>query len=66
MASNLVLESNFGNLRGVSRLNDVDYAKETTMAKWNILYKSATSMLAQANANPQLAMTLPSYFRARP
>ena len=25
------------------------------MAKWNILYKSATSMLAQANANPQLA-----------
>ena len=60
MASNLVLESNFGNLRGaVSRLNDVDYAKETTaMAKWNILYKSSTSMLAQANTNPQLAMTL--------
>ena len=60
MASNLVLESNFGNLRGaVSRLSDVNYAEETTaMTKWNILYKSATAMLSQANANPQVAMTL--------
>ena len=60
MASSQILESNFGNLRGaVSRLNDVDYSEESTaMAKWNILYNSATSMLSQANANPQIAMTL--------
>ena len=59
-ASSSILESNFGNLRqAVSRLNDVDVATEaTTMAKYQILYQSATAMLSQANANPNVAMTL--------
>ena len=59
-ASSNILESNFGNLQqAVSRLNDVDLATETTtMAKYQILYQSATAMLSQANANPNVAMTL--------
>jgi flagellin len=59
-ASSSILESNFGNLRqAVSRLNDVDVATEaTTMAKYQILYQSATAMLSQANATPNVAMTL--------
>ena len=59
-ASSNILESNFGNLReAVSRLNDVDVATEaTTMAKYQILYQSATAMLSQANATPNVAMTL--------
>ena len=59
-ASSNILESNFGNLQqAVSRLNDVDLATETTtMAKYQILYQSATAMLSQANATPNVAMTL--------
>ena len=59
-ASSNILESNFGNLQqAVSRLNDVDVATEaTTMAKYQILYQSATAMLSQANATPNVAMTL--------
>ena len=59
-ASSSILESNFGNLReAVSRLNDLDVATEaTTMAKYQILYQSATAMLSQANATPNVAMTL--------
>jgi flagellin len=42
-----------------SQLMDVDVATEsTTYAKYQILVQSATSMLAQANANPQSVLKL--------
>ena len=42
-----------------SRIRDVDFADETTsFTKHQILTQSATSMLAQANAVPQGALSL--------
>lgn len=42
-----------------SRIADVDVAQESTeFARLNILVQSGTSMLAQANARPQLALQL--------
>ena len=42
-----------------SRIRDADYAEETaTLTKTMILQQSATTILAQANATPQLALTL--------
>jgi len=42
-----------------SRIKDVDVAQESTQfARYNILVQAGTSMLAQANANPQSALRL--------
>ena len=42
-----------------SRIADVDIAHESTeFARLNILVQSGTTMLAQANAQPQLALQL--------
>jgi len=42
-----------------SRIRDTDFAKETTiLSTKTILLQSATSMLAQANVQPQLALKL--------
>ena len=61
------LQSSFQSIRNVhenlsaaeSRIRDVDVAKETaTLTKNNILQQAATSVLAQANQQPQLALSL--------
>lgn len=42
-----------------SRIKDVDFASETAkLAKFNILSQASTTMLAQANSLPQLALSL--------
>src|SRR5262249_18723833 len=42
-----------------SRIKDVDVSQESTQfARYNILVQAGTSMLAQANANPQSALRL--------
>ena len=42
-----------------SRITDVDVAQESTKyAKYNILVQTGTAMLAQANAQPQIALKL--------
>jgi len=61
------LQSSFASIRNVhenlsaaeSRIRDVDVAKETaTLTKNNILQQAAVSVLAQANQQPQLALSL--------
>ncbi len=61
------LQSSFASIRNVhenlsaaeSRIRDVDVAKETAMlTKNNIMQQAATSVLAQANQQPQLALNL--------
>ena len=43
----------------ISRIRDVDVAKESTqLAKYNILVQSGTAMLAQANQSPQSVLKL--------
>jgi len=43
----------------VSRISDVDVASESTqLAKYNILVQAGTSMLAQANSDPQEVLKL--------
>lgn len=43
----------------ISRIMDVDVAEESTqLARWNTLTQSGTSVLAQANQSPQLALKL--------
>ena len=43
----------------LSRIQDTDYAAETTsLAKDQILQQAATSMLAQANASKQTILSL--------
>ncbi|WP_258181310.1 flagellin, partial [Shewanella algae] len=42
-----------------SRIQDVDFAKETaTMTKQQILSQTSSAMLAQANQLPQVALSL--------
>jgi flagellin len=42
-----------------SRIQDTDYATETTqLAKAQIIQQAATAMLAQANQQPQMVMSL--------
>jgi len=42
-----------------SRIKDIDVAEETTeFARFNILVQSGTSMLAQANMMPSMALQL--------
>ena len=61
------LQSSFASIRNThenlsaaeSRIRDVDVAKETaTLTKNNIMQQAATSVLAQANQQPQLALSL--------
>ena len=61
------LQSSYASIRNVhenlsaaeSRIRDVDVAKETaTLTKNNIMQQAATSVLAQANQQPQLALSL--------
>ncbi len=61
------LESTIANLQNVSenvsaarsRILDADIAQETSnMTKFNILQQAGTSILAQANQSPQLALSL--------
>ena len=58
--SSEMLSVNYTNVESAhSRLWDVDFAAESTaFAKHNILSQSATSMLAQANNLPSLALQL--------
>ncbi len=55
-----VLTVNKANLEAAnSRISDVDVAEESTsLARWNILVQSGTSMLAQANQSAQIALRL--------
>ena len=42
-----------------SRIRDTDYASEAAnMSQQNIIQQAATSMLTQANARPQIALSL--------
>jgi flagellin len=54
------LSVEFENLSSaISRIRDVDVAKESTQyAKYNILVQSGTAMLAQANQTPQAVLKL--------
>jgi len=55
-----VLATNKANLEAAnSRIIDVDVAEESTqLARYNVLVQAGTSMLAQANQSPQVALRL--------
>jgi flagellin len=54
------LQVEFENLSSaISRIRDVDVAKESTQfARYNILVQSGTAMLSQANQTPQTVLKL--------
>lgn len=57
IANNDTFSTNLQNAR--SRIEDADFAEESSnLAKFNILSRSGVSMLAQANAVPQLVLQL--------
>jgi flagellin len=58
-----VIRSNDNTAQNVSasrsRIEDTDYAKESAMlAKNSVLQQASSSMLAQANQQPQIALSL--------